>query len=149
MAATRCVSLMALAMLASSGCGFVELPSLDGRPADVRLVEEDGCELHVLRQEGDWIEEMEHPYVTNMVPTGMAAPPVAITLAEPGGGRSRSWSSRRTGSWMTPIEAMDRESSSPTSSHSQSTFRALGGSASTELTAGCGREFSVEVRQPG
>ena len=84
MAATRCVSLLAFAMLASSGCGFVELPSLERRPADVRLIEDDGCELHVLRQEGEWIEEMEHPYVTDMVPPWMAAPPVAITFGGTG-----------------------------------------------------------------
>ncbi len=149
MAATRCVSLLAFAMLASSGCGFVELPSLEGRPADVRLIEDDGCELHVLRQEGEWIEEMEHPYVTNMVPPWMAAPPVAITFGGTG------WRQVEI-VVVAPNGLVDDTYRGDGSGIQQSDFVAFPVDVPgtwrfriTELTAGCGREFSVEVRQPG
>jgi hypothetical protein len=56
----------------AGGCGGVE--TLVPRPAD-------RCELHVLRREGFFIEEIAAPYVVEIVRPEAAAAPVSITFA--------------------------------------------------------------------
>ena len=145
----RRLVLLGVAAVAISACGIVDLRPPDGRPADVRLVEGDGCELHVLRQEGAFIEEMEHPYVTDMVPVGMDAPPVGITFG------GRGWQQVEI-IVVAPNGVVDDAYRGDGSEIQNSAFRAfpvdVPGSwrfRVTGLASGCRREFSVEVRQPG
>lgn len=130
------------------GCDLVDVRPPDGRATDVRLIEGDPCRLHVLRQEGAFIEEMEPPYVTDMVPPGMAAPPVAITFGGEG------WQQVEV-IVVGPTGLVDDVYRGDGAAINRSAFVAfpvdLPGTwrfRVTELVQGCRREFAVEVRDP-
>lgn len=66
------------------GCVLTGLTALTVAGCGLLPVGEGSCALHVLRQEGDVIEEIAAPYAVDMVPPGIEADPVAITFGGEG-----------------------------------------------------------------
>jgi hypothetical protein len=120
----------------AGGCGPVE--TLVPRPAD-------RCDFHVLRKEGEFIQEIAAPYVVEIVRPEAAAAPVSITFAGSGwrqvdvviiapDGELESF--RGDGGEMGSTEFADFPIRAP----GQWRFRLI------DLLAGCLRDVTVDAR---
>ncbi len=128
------------------GCVLLGLTALTVAGCGLLPVGEGSCDFHVLRKEGDFIEEIASPYAVDMVPPGIEADPVAITFGGEG------W--RQVDVIVfAPDGSVDQVFQGAGNQMNRTEFAAFPVDVPgtwrfrlSDTLAGCGREIGVEVR---